>query len=71
LLAQPNVKPTDVDSGFEVNGWYLYGNTSVVTNWAGTVPYVVALGDIEGFEPVATKRPSNTGCRRMKARSLY
>ncbi|MEK7779932.1 MAG: hypothetical protein AAB370_00355, partial [Verrucomicrobiota bacterium] len=54
LLAQPEVKPADVDGGFEVNGWFLYGDANLATNWAGTVTYVIAFGAIEGFEPVAT-----------------
>lgn len=54
LLAQPDVKPADLDGGFEVNGWFLYGDANLATNWAGTVTYVVAFGAIEGFEPVAT-----------------
>ena len=52
LLAKSDVKPADVDGGFEYNGWNLSGNSNVATNWAETVPYVITFGEIKGFESV-------------------
>ena len=54
LLAKNDVKPKDVDGGFEFNGWNMYGNSDQATNWANTVPYVIAFGEIEGFESVGS-----------------
>ena len=54
LLSEKKVQPEDIDGGFEFNGWYLYDNSNLRTNWASTVPLVVAFGEIEGFQPVST-----------------
>jgi TM2 domain-containing membrane protein YozV len=53
LLAKMDVKPKDIDGGFEFNGWYMY-DTFTMTNWwvvKGT--YVVSFGKIEGYEPIS------------------
>lgn len=59
LLTEEKLQPEDVDGGFEVNGWYLFshdnqperwGNTPSFFAWTEKVPYVIAYGEIDGFE---------------------
>lgn len=59
LLEKKEVKPKDVDGGFEFNGWYLYDDSSPTNNLATNVKYVVTFGEIEGYEPVGTNSYSN------------
>ena len=54
LLTEKGITPEKVDGGFEFNGWYLYGKSNVQSNWLNTVPFVIAFGEIPGFEPVST-----------------
>jgi hypothetical protein len=52
LLAQKDVKPKDVDGGFEFNGWYLYDTFGKTNWWVVNDTYVIAFGEIRGCEPV-------------------
>jgi hypothetical protein len=47
-----DVKPKDIDGGFEFNGWYLF-DTFTKTNW-----WVVNDTYLIAFEYPATTRPS-------------
>jgi hypothetical protein len=63
LLAQKDVKPKDVDGGFEFNGWNGFDNDNIGTtppqDWAIDATYVIAFGEIEGYEAVASYRYPN------------
>lgn len=52
LLAKGDVKPQDVDGGFEFNGWHLYNDSGRTNNWTINGTYVIAFGDIKGYETV-------------------
>jgi hypothetical protein len=61
LLAQKDVKPKDVDGGFEFNGWNGFDNigTTQPQDWATNATYVIAFGEIEGYDTVASYRYQN------------
>jgi hypothetical protein len=52
LLAQKDVKPKDIDGGFEFNGWYLFDTFTKTNWWVVDDTYVIAFGDIPGYDPV-------------------
>ncbi len=52
LLAQKDVKPKDVDGGFEFNGWYMYETFTMTNWWVVNDSYVISFGKIEGYEPI-------------------
>jgi hypothetical protein len=54
VLTEQKWKPEEVDGGFEYNGWHLYNQPGLATNWWHKVPHVVAFGEINGFETVST-----------------
>jgi 4-amino-4-deoxy-L-arabinose transferase-like glycosyltransferase len=54
LLAQPGIRPQDVDGGFEYNGWYLFDNYIQTNGWKIDATYVISFGAIEGFETVSS-----------------
>jgi hypothetical protein len=53
LLTKKDVKPQDVDGGFEFNGWYMYDTFTMTNWWVVTGPYVISFGKIEGYEPIS------------------
>jgi len=53
LLANKDVKPKDVDGGFEFNGWYMYDTFTVTNWWVVNGAYVISFGRIEGYEPIS------------------
>ncbi|RJO61250.1 hypothetical protein C4544_03345 [candidate division WS5 bacterium] len=54
LTEQENVKPSQIDGGFEFNAWYLYRTEDRgkprKRAWVDDDEYIVALGDIPGYE---------------------
>jgi 4-amino-4-deoxy-L-arabinose transferase-like glycosyltransferase len=52
LLAQNEVKPKDVDGGFEFNAWHSLDGSGQSDWWAIKGTYVVAFGEIRGYESV-------------------
>ena len=52
LLAQKEVKPENVDGGFEFNGWYKFDKAAQTNGGVTNATYVIAFGEIEGYEPV-------------------
>ena len=53
LLAQKDIKPKEVDGGFEYNGWYLYDTFSLTNWWIVNDTYTIAFGPMNGYEQVA------------------
>ena len=53
LLTKKDVKPKDVDGGFEFNGWYMYDTFTMTNWWVVNGPYVISFGKIEGYEPIS------------------
>jgi len=56
VLAQKDVKPEDIDGGFEFNGWNRFDNIRTPRAWAINATYVIAFGEIEGYKAVASYR---------------
>ena len=58
VLTQKDVKPKDIDGGFEFNGWNRFDDDKIgrMNNWAINATYVIAFGEIEGYEVVASYR---------------
>jgi len=53
LLAKKDVKPKDIDGGFEYNGWYMYDTFTMTNWWVVNGTYVLSFGKIEGYEPIS------------------
>jgi len=53
LLAKKDVKPKDVDGGFEFNGWYMYDTFTMTNWWVVNGTYLISFGKIEGYEPIS------------------
>lgn len=49
LVAKEEVKPNNVDGGFEFNGWYLFDRLGQTNNATINGIYVVACGEIPGY----------------------
>jgi len=56
VLAQKDVKPEDIDGGFEFNGGNRFDNIRTPRAWAINATYVIAFGEIEGYKAVASYR---------------
>jgi hypothetical protein len=57
LTAKQSIPPTQIDGGFEFNGWHLYDHNYQLTEskshyWVHEDAYVVAMGEIEGYDTV-------------------
>jgi hypothetical protein len=52
LLAKDEVKPNNVDGGFEFNGWYMFDKFGQTNNATINGTYVVAFGELPGYAPV-------------------
>jgi hypothetical protein len=81
LMAEQSVPPTQIDGGFEFNGWYLYDDSFQPTHsrshyWVYDDSYVVAMGEIGGYDTMRSYGfsrwiPPNTGHILVLRRRQY